>query len=110
MVGRLIFLSSVVSGEWLSSFLSCKILQFSVLWCSVNGAGLTHWLRLRLGHRARNVCCLEHGQTGRNRSVCLDEAKMSGEQASKGGGCDWFQQVFFFFKVYNYKSILNILF
>lgn len=39
-VGRLIFLTRVVSGEWLSSFLSCKITSVLSLYCGAVSVGL----------------------------------------------------------------------
>lgn len=57
----------------------------TLLWCSVNGAGLTHWFRLRFGQRAHNIYCLECRQTGKNMNIWM-KLKMSGEQAGKGGG------------------------
>lgn len=75
-VGRLIFLISVVSGEGNTSFLSFKITSVLSLYCGVVSEGLVSHTGLDLGWgRVHNTCCLEHGQTGRNRNICLDEVK-----------------------------------
>lgn len=66
----------MVSGEGNTSFLSFKITSVLSLYCGVVSEGLVSHTGLDLGWgRVHNTCCLEHGQTGRNRNICLDEAK-----------------------------------
>jgi len=49
--------------------------SWSLLSCSVTEAGVTHWFRLRFGQKVGSVSCLERGQIGRNRNICLGEAE-----------------------------------